>query len=140
MFCYRGFLFAQIRPSLTTDENGQSVVDAEAEEQNTEQQRLLDDEIINEQEPVVAHEGMSRQFKRSVGLGLSLFAGMLYGVTFVPVIYIQNHPEDVSFMLAIYRFHLPFYSSEILPRQLSLMHFHITAAFSSHQLQHFLFI
>uniref|UniRef100_A0AC35G234 Transmembrane protein 144 n=1 Tax=Panagrolaimus sp. PS1159 TaxID=55785 RepID=A0AC35G234_9BILA len=87
-----GFLFAQIRPTLNTDADEYSAVNIE-EEQN-EERNLLGDEIVGEPDVAIIGNNMPRSFKRSLGLGLSLLAGMLYGVTFVPVIYIQDHKED----------------------------------------------
>uniref|UniRef100_A0AC35EXF9 Uncharacterized protein n=1 Tax=Panagrolaimus sp. PS1159 TaxID=55785 RepID=A0AC35EXF9_9BILA len=89
-----GFLFAQIRPTLNTDVDEYSAVNIE-EEQN-EEHNLLGDEIVGEPDVAITGNNMPRSFKRSLGLGLSLIAGMLYGVTFVPVIYIQDHKEDVK--------------------------------------------
>lgn len=68
---------------------------------------------------------ISRSAKRSLGIGLSLLAGLFYGVTFVPVIYIQDHKEDVSLDLFKFNHKILVFSSIIHRMKLSHMPFHI---------------
>jgi len=85
-----GFMFSQIRPSVnSSDPDSNQERDSDAEHA-----RLLPDEQEINDRDGTATEVISRRTKRSLGIGLSLLAGLFYGVTFVPVVYIQDHKED----------------------------------------------
>ncbi|CAL2037332.1 hypothetical protein CAEBREN_17184 [Caenorhabditis brenneri] len=91
---FGGFLFSQIRPneSHSTSERSPLMVPPEDD--------LIDDVAADDSDIVVprggavpAGIGAHRNQKRVVAIVTSLVAGVFYGITFVPVIYIQDHPD-----------------------------------------------
>uniref|UniRef100_A0AC34QKN2 Transmembrane protein 144 n=1 Tax=Panagrolaimus sp. JU765 TaxID=591449 RepID=A0AC34QKN2_9BILA len=87
-----GFLFSQIRPSVSQAHDGpENDLDAQDAAENS---HLIPNENEIDAEQQAGTEVVSRKAKRSLGIILSLLAGLFYGVTFVPVIYIQDHKED----------------------------------------------
>ncbi|KAL6727511.1 hypothetical protein Aduo_009381 [Ancylostoma duodenale] len=82
-----GFCFSQIRPSVRTPSHL---------EVPTEERVISHDDSPEEASPLISPTpsvGISRQTKRILAIFTALAAGVFYGVTFVPVIYIQDHPE-----------------------------------------------
>uniref|UniRef100_A0A8R1HWS7 Transmembrane protein 144 n=1 Tax=Caenorhabditis japonica TaxID=281687 RepID=A0A8R1HWS7_CAEJA len=88
-----GFLFSLIRPIETTPSERSPLMSAPDDD-------LADDAESDESDIVVprggavptTHADPGNQ-KRMVAITISLVAGLFYGITFVPVIYIQDHPE-----------------------------------------------
>ncbi|CAI5444877.1 unnamed protein product [Caenorhabditis angaria] len=85
-----GFLFSQLQPTECI-ENERSPLLAEPDDE------LLDspseNNVIIPRDDIPQHLGAHRNRKRLIAVIVSLIAGVFYGVTFVPVIYIQDHPE-----------------------------------------------
>ncbi|CAB3403161.1 unnamed protein product [Caenorhabditis bovis] len=80
-----GCLFSQIRPNTnqqTADEHSPLMVQP-------------DDDLsdLPDATPPPSFHETHRQKRRVLAIIVSLIAGIFYGVTFVPVIYIQNHPS-----------------------------------------------
>ncbi|CAI4231171.1 unnamed protein product [Auanema sp. JU1783] len=74
-----GFLFSQVRSQCRNAEDLPEEGDDESEDENT---------------PLVQAEryDMNRRC-RYIAIGAALVAGLFYGITFLPVIYIQDHPD-----------------------------------------------
>ncbi|EPB72067.1 hypothetical protein ANCCEY_08862 [Ancylostoma ceylanicum] len=82
-----GFCFSQIRPSVRTPSHLEVLA---------EERVIAHDDTPEEASPLISPTpsvGISRQTKRILAILTALMAGVFYGVTFVPVIYIQDHPE-----------------------------------------------
>ncbi|KAK6741164.1 hypothetical protein RB195_009179 [Necator americanus] len=82
-----GIFFAQIHPSVRTP----SQLEEFSEEPVTPYESGSEENspLISPVSPVA----MNRRSKRVLAILTALVAGIFYGVTFVPVIYIQDHPE-----------------------------------------------
>ncbi|CAI2347866.1 unnamed protein product [Caenorhabditis sp. 36 PRJEB53466] len=87
---FGGFLFSLIRPIDANSSERSPLMAAPDEE--------LGDEAADESDIVVPRGGAvparaHRNQKRLAAIATSLVAGLFYGITFVPVIYVQDHPE-----------------------------------------------
>ncbi|ULU01066.1 hypothetical protein L5515_004300 [Caenorhabditis briggsae] len=91
-----GFLFSQIRPNESQSSSERSPLMVAPDDD------LADDLVggADDSDVVVPRGGAvptllgaHRNQKRILAITVSLVAGVFYGVTFVPVIYIQDHPE-----------------------------------------------
>ncbi|TKR64497.1 hypothetical protein L596_025017 [Steinernema carpocapsae] len=111
-----GGMFSQIRP---TPKHGREEEDAVENAENAaggSEQNCEEGDSDNSSTPVISgamrnegdarspaeltsllrtsEGGLNRSQKRIVGIVMALCAGVFYGVTFVPVIYMQDHSED----------------------------------------------
>ena len=117
-------MFSQIRPSVSSNSDSDHERESDAERAH-----LIPHEDETNDRDGTATEVVSRKAKRSLGIGLSLLAGLFYGVTFVPVVYIQDHKEDVSLSSSNGNF-ISVFSFEILQTRLSHMPFLTTVVYT----------
>ncbi|EFP09500.1 hypothetical protein CRE_25065 [Caenorhabditis remanei] len=91
---FGGFLFSQIRPneSQTSSERSPLMV-APDDDLADDVSPDASDIIVPRGGAVPTVIGAHRNQKRLMAIVTSLVAGVFYGITFVPVIYIQDHPE-----------------------------------------------
>ncbi|KAK6055821.1 hypothetical protein COOONC_06674 [Cooperia oncophora] len=85
-----GVFFSQLRPSVTLPTNAEVAV---VEERSTPVRRNSDEDSPLLESSAALSIGISRRAKRLMAVAVALVAGIFYGTTFVPVIYIQDHPE-----------------------------------------------
>uniref|UniRef100_A0A1I7U367 Transmembrane protein 144 n=1 Tax=Caenorhabditis tropicalis TaxID=1561998 RepID=A0A1I7U367_9PELO len=89
-----GFLFSQIRPNESQLSSERSPLMVAPEDDLADEVAPDDSDIVVPRGGAVPSiPGTHRNKKRLVAIITSLVAGVFYGITFVPVIYIQDHPE-----------------------------------------------
>nr|CDJ90944.1 Protein of unknown function DUF1632 domain containing protein [Haemonchus contortus] len=84
-----GFFFSQLRPSVSIPTAGETVI-VEGSSRPIRGDSDEDSPLIASAVPT----RLDRRTKRLTAVAVALMAGFFYGVTFVPVIYIQDHPEQ----------------------------------------------
>ncbi|KAJ1348768.1 hypothetical protein KIN20_004159 [Parelaphostrongylus tenuis] len=82
------FLFSQMRPTAFVVREDNNV---DGQESDLDRDDLESNPLLGRDEPDTVT--MNRNDKRIIAIFVALIAGVFYGVTFVPVIYIQDHPE-----------------------------------------------
>uniref|UniRef100_A0A914DRH3 Transmembrane protein 144 n=1 Tax=Acrobeloides nanus TaxID=290746 RepID=A0A914DRH3_9BILA len=86
-----GFLFSQVRSTVSQVDEGDH--NEEGRSSVPEEERLDEEDAGLVRNYEATNTTINRSTKRAFGIGLSLFAGVFYGVTFVPVVYIQDHHD-----------------------------------------------
>ncbi|XGW16626.1 hypothetical protein V3C99_001797 [Haemonchus contortus] len=84
-----GFFFSQLRPTVSTP-TAEEIVIVEESSRPVRGDSDEDSPLLASTVPV----GLDRRTKRLIAVMVALMAGIFYGVTFVPVIYMQDHPEQ----------------------------------------------
>ncbi|VIO90233.1 zgc:100814 protein, putative [Brugia malayi] len=102
LILFGGVLFALIKPTMKSDDS---------KEIDGEQKNELVIEVESPALPLKSRKNGYEETKlfsndekekgdsmrkRMFGIALSLFAGLFYGLTFVPVIYVQEHPDQFA--------------------------------------------
>ncbi|GMT18178.1 hypothetical protein PFISCL1PPCAC_9475, partial [Pristionchus fissidentatus] len=82
-----GVLFSRVKPTPKRAESDPSIDRILEEEESDEEDALLDPS------PSRNGGGGGQAKRRVVAFATSLVAGVFYGLTFMPVVYIQDHPE-----------------------------------------------
>ncbi|CCD65875.1 Transmembrane protein 144 homolog [Caenorhabditis elegans] len=89
---FGGFLFSQIRPNEPQTASERSPLMVAPDDDLTDDVAPDDSDIVVPRGGAVPTRAHRNQ-KRLLAIITSLVAGVFYGFTFVPVIYIQDHPE-----------------------------------------------
>ncbi|KAK5964835.1 hypothetical protein GCK32_004075 [Trichostrongylus colubriformis] len=82
-----GVFFSQIRPTPSIP----NTVETEERSSPVRGYSEEDSPLLDSASSI----GVDRRRKRFIAVGVALLAGFFYGVTFVPVLYIQDHPKQV---------------------------------------------